>query len=207
MNRAMPRDVGAGAGGVDMRRKGPGFARFWHSPAIAPNPAGQQLGISAIIAVSRSASPAMLDPTLLRQHLADTAARLLHTRSFELPVARLQALEDERKQIQVRTQELQNLRNKHSKEIGQLMGRLARLSAEEEFDQVDAYEVRASGLKAEVTRMAEVLKGSEARLDAIRGELEAVALGLPNLPDPSVPIGTDEAQNVEQHRWGTPREF
>src|SRR5690606_31450503 len=85
--------------------------------------------------------------------------------------------------------------------------RLARLTAEEEFDQVDAYEVRASGLKAEVTRMAEVLKGSEARLDAIRGELEAVALGLPNLPDPSVPIGTDEAQNVEQHRWGTPREF
>src|SRR5690606_9509836 len=191
MNRAMPRDVGAGAGGVDMRRKGPGFARFWHSPAIAPNPAGQQLGISAIIAVSRSASPAMLDPTLLRQHLADTAARLLHMRGFELPVARLQALEDERKQIQVRTQELQNLRNTRSKAIGQ-----AKARGED-----------VAPLLAEVAGLGDELKTSEARLDVIRTELETVALGVPNLPDPSVPVGADEAQNVEQHRWGTPREF
>src|SRR5690606_28126543 len=51
------------------------------------------------------------------------------------------------------------------------------------------------------------LKTSEARLDAIRAELDAIALGLPNLPEPSVPVGADEAQNVEQHRWGTPRAF
>jgi len=133
----------------------------------------------------------MLDPTLLRQHLADTAARLLHTRGFELPVARLQALEDERKQIQVRTQELQNLRNTRSKAIGQ-----AKARGED-----------VAPLLAEVAGLGDELKTSEARLDVIRTELETVALGVPNLPDPSVPVGADEAQNVEQHRWGTPREF
>jgi len=133
----------------------------------------------------------MLDPTLLRQHLADTAACLLQTRGFELPVERLQALEDERKQIQVRTQELQNLRNTRSKAIGQ-----AKAKGED-----------VAPLLAEVAGLGDALKTSEARLDAIRAELDAIALGLPNLPDPSVPRGADETQNVEQHRWGTPRAF
>src|SRR5690606_24285772 len=155
------------------------------------NVPGQRLGISAIIAPFRSASPAMLDPNLLRQHLADTAARLLHTRGFEIPVERLQALEDERKQIQVRTQELQNLRNTRSKAIGQAKGRGEDVAP----------------LLAEVAGLGDELKTSEARLDVIRAELEAVALGVPNLPDPSVPVGADETQNAEQHRWGTPREF
>src|SRR5690606_12461472 len=62
-------------------------------------------------------------------------------------------------------------------------------------------------LLAEVAGLGDELKTSEARLDVIRAELAAVALGVPNLPDPSVPVGTDETQNAEQHRWGTPREF
>ena len=133
----------------------------------------------------------MLDPILLRQHLADTAARLHGTRGFELPVERLQALEAERKQIQVRTQELQNLRNTRSKAIGQ-----AKAKGED-----------VAPLLAEVAGLGDELKASEARLDAIRGELDAIALGVPNLPDASVPPGADETQNVEQRRWGTPRAF
>ena len=61
----------------------------------------------------------MLDPVLLRNDPADTAARLRATRGFELDVGALEALEAERKRIQVRTQELQNLRNTRSKAIGQ----------------------------------------------------------------------------------------
>ncbi|WP_298575621.1 serine--tRNA ligase [uncultured Luteimonas sp.] len=133
----------------------------------------------------------MLDPILLRQHLPDTAVRLRETRGFELPVERLQALEAERKQIQVRTQELQNLRNTRSKAIGQ-----AKAKGED-----------VAPLLAEVAGLGDELKASEGRLDAIRAELDAIALGLPNLPDASVPVGADEAQNVEQQRWGTPREF
>ena len=133
----------------------------------------------------------MLDPALLRTHAADTAQRLRQTRGFSLDAPALEALEAERKAIQVRTQELQNLRNTRSKAIGQ-----AKARGED-----------ASALLAEVAGFGDELKAGEARLDALRGEIEAIALGIPNLPDASVPVGADEAHNVEQHRWGTPREF
>jgi seryl-tRNA synthetase len=86
-------------------------------------------------------------------------------------VQRLEELEAERKQIQVRTQELQNLRNTRSKAIGQ-----AKAKGED-----------VAPLLAEVAGFGDELKASEARLDAIQGELEAIALGIPNLPDASVP--------------------
>ena len=60
---------------------------------------------------------------------------------------------------------------------------------------------------AEVAGIGDELKASEARLEAIRAELDAIALAIPNLPHDSVPHGRDENDNVEQHRWGTPRAF
>ncbi|QNP40619.1 serine--tRNA ligase [Lysobacter solisilvae (ex Woo and Kim 2022)] len=133
----------------------------------------------------------MLDPTLLRQNPAELATRLRDTRGFVLDAAALESLESERKQIQVRTQELQNLRNTRSKAIGQ-----AKAKGED-----------VSALMAEVAGFGEELKASEARLEDIRGQIEAIALGIPNIPHESVPLGQDEAHNVEQHRWGTPRAF
>ncbi|WP_374604557.1 serine--tRNA ligase [Arenimonas sp.] len=133
----------------------------------------------------------MLDPTLLRGHLADTAARLKQTRGFDLDVAAFESLEAERKAIQGRTQELQNLRNTRSKAIGQ-----AKAKGED-----------VAPLMAEVAGIADELRASEARLDALRAELEAIALAIPNLPDASVPAGADEKDNQEVLRWGTPRQF
>jgi seryl-tRNA synthetase len=133
----------------------------------------------------------MLDPTLLRAHLAETAARLKDTRGFLLDVAALETLDAERKAIQGRTQELQNLRNTRSKAIGMAKGKGEDTSA----------------LMAEVAGLGDELKASELRLEAIKAELEKIALLVPNLPHASVPAGRDESQNVEQKRWGTPREF
>jgi len=133
----------------------------------------------------------MLDPALLRTRPAELAARLRETRGFELDVAALETLESERKQLQVRTQELQNLRNTRSKAIGQ-----AKAKGED-----------VAPLMAEVAGFGDELKAGEGRLDAIRAQIESIALGIPNLPDASVPFGTDESGNVEQHRWGTPRTF
>ena len=133
----------------------------------------------------------MLDPALLRTQPADLATRLRASRSFELDVDQLETLESERKQLQVRTQELQNLRNTRSKAIGQVKAQGGDVAA----------------LMAEVAGFGDELKASEARLDVIRGQIEAIALGIPNLPDASVPQGADESGNVEQHRWGTPRTF
>ena len=133
----------------------------------------------------------MLDPARLRADLAATAETLRSTRGFTIDVPALQALETERKQIQVRTQELQNLRNTRSKAIG-----MAKAKGED-----------VAPLMAEVSAIGDELSASEARLDAIRAEIDAIASGIPNLPDTSVPRGADESDNVEQHRWGTPRTF
>ncbi len=133
----------------------------------------------------------MLDPALLRSQTDELAERLRRTRGFELDAAALESLETERKQLQVRTQELQNLRNTRSKAIGQ-----AKAKGED-----------VAPLLAEVAGFGDELKAGEARLDALRGSIDAIAMGIPNLPDASVPIGSDESGNVEQHRWGTPRSF
>ncbi|PJK14523.1 serine--tRNA ligase [Lysobacteraceae bacterium NML07-0707] len=132
----------------------------------------------------------MLDVQLLRND-PETVRQGLARRGVNLDVAAFQTLEAERKAIQIRTQELQNLRNTRSKAIGQ-----AKAKGED-----------VSALMAEVASFGEELKASEARLDAIRGEMEALMQGLPNLPDASVPEGVDETGNVEQSRWGAPRNF
>jgi seryl-tRNA synthetase len=139
----------------------------------------------------RQTAVSMLDPVLLRTQPAELAQRLKETRGFDLDVSRIADLEAARKQIQKRTEELQNLRNTRSKAIGQ-----AKAKGED-----------VSALIAEVAGFGDELKASEVKLDEIRAEIEGIALGIPNLPHASVPVGSDEAGNVEQHRWGTPRTF
>lgn len=133
----------------------------------------------------------MLDPNLLRNDLPALAERLQQTRGFTLDVEGLQTLEEERKQLQVRTQELQNLRNTRSKEIGKVKAQGGDVQA----------------LLAEVAGFGEELKANEQALQEKRDAIERIALGIPNLPADDVPSGKDEDDNVEEHRWGTPRTF
>lgn len=133
----------------------------------------------------------MLDPQLLRTDLDATAQRLKQSRGFDLDVAAIAALEAERKQVQTRTQELQNLRNTRSKAIGQ-----AKARGED-----------AAPLLAEVAGIGDELKAAEQQLESILERLAAIALGIPNLPAGDVPVGADESGNVEEARWGDPRAF
>jgi len=132
----------------------------------------------------------MLDPALLRGQL-DAVAERLATRGYVLDKAAIEAIEASRKRVQTETQELQNQRNTRSKAIG-----IAKGKGED-----------ASALMAEVAGLGDKLKANEHRLAEIQAELAAIALGIPNLADASVPFGKDETENVEQHRWGTPRAF
>jgi len=132
----------------------------------------------------------MLDPNLFRKQIGETAARLAR-RGFDLPVERIATLESERKQVQVRTQELQNERNTRSKAIGK-----AKASGEDIVP-----------LLAEVSRLGDELKSHESRLESIQEEIETIALGVPNLPHESVPQGVDEADNREERSWGEPTRF
>jgi len=135
----------------------------------------------------------MLDITLLRKDLATVVARLETRKSPQpfLDVARFGTLESERKGLQTRTEELQARRNSLSKAIGQKKGQGADANAE----------------MAEVNGIAGDLQASAERLEAIQAELSAILMSLPNLPDPSVPVGPDETANVEVRRWGAPRRF
>jgi len=132
----------------------------------------------------------MIDPQLLRKDLHGTAARLAQ-RGVTLDVSAYAALEDERKAVQTRTQELQNERNTRSKAIGK-----AKAAGED-----------IEPLKAEVTRLADSLHAFEQRLVEIQAALDAIAMGLPNLPHASVPQGKDETHNREERRWGEPPTF
>jgi seryl-tRNA synthetase len=132
----------------------------------------------------------MLDPRLLRADLDEVAAQLAR-RGFAVDIQGIQALEQRRKQVQVRVQELQNLRNTRSKAIGK---------------------ARAAGadiepLKAEVSAFGEELKQLDAELGDIQEQLRGITLGLPNLPHASVPAGKDETANREERRWGEPPRF
>jgi seryl-tRNA synthetase len=133
----------------------------------------------------------MLDPALLRSRLAETAARLKETRGFTLDVAAVEALESQRKQLSTETQELQNLRNTRSKAIGQ-----AKAKGED-----------VAPLMAEVAGIGDKLKANEHALAEVQAKLNNIALGIPNVPHESVPLGKDENHNQEITRWGTPRQF
>jgi seryl-tRNA synthetase len=132
----------------------------------------------------------MLDVQLLRAKL-DFVAERLATRGMSLDVAAFQALEDERKTRQTRTQELQARRNALSKQVGQLKGK-----GED-----------ASAVLAEVAGIGDELKANEVALADLMERFNAFIAGLPNLPHDSVPVGRSEEDNVEVSRWGTPASF
>ncbi|WP_042421055.1 serine--tRNA ligase [Comamonas granuli] len=149
----------------------------------------------------------MLDILLLRKDLASAVERL-HTRKNPQPflnVAAFQALEAERKTLQTRSEELQSRRNQLSKQVGALMGQIARLNATEEFEQADFNKQQAEALKLEVAQINQERETFDARLEQIQAELQTLLLAVPNLPHESVPVGADDSGNVEVRRWGEPR--
>ena len=132
----------------------------------------------------------MLDIQLLRSQPAEVAARLA-SRGAGFDVAAFLALEDERKGLQVRTQELQAKRNALSKQIGQMKAK-----GED-----------SAAVMQEVAGLGDELKRNEESLADLLNRINAFVSVIPNLPHESVPAGKSEADNLEMKRWGTPREF
>lgn len=132
----------------------------------------------------------MLDIQALRNDL-DGVVSQLKKRGFEFDSASFTALENERKTVQTRTQELQAKRNNTSKQIG-----FAKSKGED-----------VSAIMAEVAGLGDQLKADEARLVELQTDLQNILLNVPNLPHESVPAGKSEADNVEVRKVGTPRIF
>jgi len=127
----------------------------------------------------------MIDPQLLRKDIAAVAARLA-TRKYQLDVEKFNTLEFERKSLQTRTEELQAKRNQLSKAIGMKKGKGEDASAE----------------MAEVAQVNSDMESGAARLAVLQAEISDFLMGIPNLPDESVPTGKDETENKEIKRWG-----
>ena len=132
----------------------------------------------------------MIDIQLLRKDIDNVAARLA-TRKFQLDVNAFNALEAERKAIQIRTEELQGKRNSLSKQIGMLKGKGEDTSA----------------VMAEVAGLGDELKANEVSLADVQRKMAEFMEAIPNLPHESVPAGQDETGNVEVRKVGTPPAF
>ncbi|MGQ7844939.1 serine--tRNA ligase [Granulosicoccus sp. 3-233] len=132
----------------------------------------------------------MLDPKLLRNDLPAVAERL-SVRNFTLDQDAISALDQQRKQLQQRSEELQAARNARAKSIGQAKSRGEDIEP----------------LLAENTRTGNELEEAKQELAVVQEQLDAILLSLPNIVDASVPPGRDESDNVEMRKVGTPREF
>lgn len=132
----------------------------------------------------------MIDPNLLRNDIEKTA-ELLAKRGYKLDISAINALESQRKQLQIRLQELQQERNSISKAIGQ---------AKSKGESTDALFQEAAGL-------GDTVQQHEKQLEGIQNQLRDIQLVIPNITHASVPMGKSEADNQEVRRWGEPKAF
>jgi seryl-tRNA synthetase len=132
----------------------------------------------------------MLDIQLLRKDLPSAIAGLKR-RGVDFDSATFHSLEDERKKLQSRTEELQARRNVLNKQVGMLKGK-----GED-----------ASAPMQEAAGIGDELKANEAALSVLQEKLSAFLRVIPNIPRAEVPEGKSSDENIEVRRWGEPRKF
>lgn len=132
----------------------------------------------------------MLDPKLVRQSI-NTVASQLKKRGFILNVDQFNALEEQRKGLQIKMQTLQNERNLQSKKVGQ---------AKSKGEKVD-------DLLLKLKELSDELKELEEQFGKVQNELDVLLSYFPNITHPSVPEGKSEDDNQLIRTWGEPRKF
>ncbi|HLA96173.1 MAG TPA: hypothetical protein VK612_10660, partial [Pyrinomonadaceae bacterium] len=135
----------------------------------------------------------MLDLHFVRENL-DAVRQAFANRNFPADsLDRFSELDAERRRIISESDEINQLRNTASKEIGDMMKAGKK-------DEADAKKAEVAGLKDRQT-------GLETKRDEAEAAMHDLLAGLPNLPADDVPVGADESANVEIRKWGEPREF
>lgn len=132
----------------------------------------------------------MLDPKLVRNDINAVAAQL-KKRGFVVDIDQFNALEERRKNLQIKMQDLQNERNVRSKEVGQ---------------------AKATGKNVEdvlksLKELSDTLKQVEEECNVAQSEIEAFLSYFPNITHESVPVGKSEKDNVVVRTWGEPKKF
>ena len=132
----------------------------------------------------------MLDVKLLREDLARVAGRIA-TRGTQINWDAFVSLDRERRDALSNLERLKERKNRLSSEIGK----------------VKKSRGDATSLMREVEEVSEAIRGGEGPLAELDARFKEFLLTLPNLPEPTVPIGTSAANNKEVRRWGNPPEF
>jgi len=136
----------------------------------------------------------MLDPKLLRSDL-NTIADSLKIKGYDLDCELFLSLENQRKELQLKAEAVQQERNAYAKSMGALIGQ-----AKAKGEDIGPLKARGEALKNDSAN-------ADAALAEVQTQLDEILQGIPNIPDASVPAGQDESDNVEVRRWGTPRAF
>ncbi|HJQ70847.1 MAG TPA: serine--tRNA ligase [Blastocatellia bacterium] len=135
----------------------------------------------------------MLDINYVRANLELVRAKLAQRGFPSDALDRFTELDERRRALITKRDELNATRNRESQEIGKLM----------KAGQRDEADARRAAVREIGDRIAE----AEAELAAVENQLSELMTALPNLPHESVPVGSDESANIEVRRWGTPRDF
>ena len=137
----------------------------------------------------------MIDIKLIRENpelVKENIKKKFQDEKLEL-VDEVKKLDEEYRALRVRADELRGRRNTISKEIGQLMKQGLKDKAEE--------------VKAEVAKIAKEIEESEVKEIELEAAIKKIMMVIPNIVDPSVPVGKDDSENVEIEQFGTKREF
>ena len=132
----------------------------------------------------------MIDVRIIRTNpeLIMDAAR---KKGIDLDIEPFLKLDEERREILYQVEQLKNKRNVVSEEIGKLK----------------TAGKNADSMIAEMKEVSGQIKGMDERIRFLDEEIQNFLLIVPNIPHESVPVGSDEKENVEIRKWGTPREF
>ena len=129
----------------------------------------------------------MLNPRLIREE-TDRVRQAMADRHASAPIEQILALDVERRRLLTETESLRARRNAVSQQISRT-------------------KEKPAALIAEMREVGDRIKQEEQQVNQIEAELNELMLYVPNVPDPTVPVGADESENVEIRRWGTPRAF
>jgi len=132
----------------------------------------------------------MLDINLLRGDIA-AITKKLETKGYKLDIDKFNNLENERKFLQIKTEELQAKRNSISKQVGILKSK-----GED-----------PQSILSQVSNLGEELKAAEFSFTQLQKNIDDLLSGMPNLLDDSVPLGLNETENKEVRKVGVPRSF
>ncbi|MFT9213657.1 serine--tRNA ligase [Liquorilactobacillus ghanensis] len=133
----------------------------------------------------------MLDIKMIRQNESDVKARLA-TRGVKAElIDQLLAADQQRRDLVVKSETLRQQRNEVSEQIAQ--AKRNKKTADEEI--------------ARMKQVGQQIKQIEEKLKEVQVKVQDWAARLPNLPNPTIPVGPDESYNVEIKKVGTPKEF